>query len=44
MMLGVNPGVYDIGTIDEGNFYCKFCRRFDPGRSLDRRVNCRHVP
>ena len=24
MMLGVNPGVYDIGAIDEGDFYCKF--------------------
>jgi hypothetical protein len=24
MILGVNPGVYDIGAIDEGNFYCKF--------------------
>ena len=23
-MLGVNPGVYDIGAIDEGDFYCKF--------------------
>jgi hypothetical protein len=23
-MLGVNPGVYDIGSIDEGDFYCKF--------------------
>jgi hypothetical protein len=24
MMLGVNLGVYDIGAIDEGDFYCKF--------------------
>jgi hypothetical protein len=24
MMLGVNPGVYDIGAIDDGDFYCKF--------------------
>jgi hypothetical protein len=22
----------------------QFCRRFDPGGSLDRRVNCRRVP
>jgi hypothetical protein len=25
-------------------FYLGFCRRFDPGGSLDRRVNCRRVP
>jgi hypothetical protein len=24
MVLGVHPGVYDIGAIDEGDFYCKF--------------------
>jgi hypothetical protein len=24
--------------------WCANCRRFDPGGSLDRRVNCRHVP
>jgi hypothetical protein len=29
-----------VGTWDE----YKFCRRFDPGGSLDRRVNCRRVP
>ena len=25
-------------------YYDSDCRRFDPGGSLDRRVNCRHVP
>jgi hypothetical protein len=24
MLLGVNPSVFDIGAIDEGDFYCKF--------------------
>jgi exonuclease III len=27
MLLGVNPSVFDNGTIDEGDFYCKFCLR-----------------
>jgi hypothetical protein len=26
------------------NIACKSCRRFEPGGSLDRRVNCRRVP
>jgi hypothetical protein len=27
-----------------GSKACDWCRRFDPGGSLDRRVNCRRVP
>jgi hypothetical protein len=27
MLLGLNPSVFDIGAIDEGDFYCKFCLR-----------------
>jgi hypothetical protein len=27
MILGVNPAVFDIGAIDEGDFYTKFLLR-----------------
>jgi hypothetical protein len=41
---GSNTHLYIISTYFLHKLFYYSCRRFDPGGSLDRRVNCRRVP
>jgi hypothetical protein len=42
-VINLISGISSFERVLLGNNWVYYCRRFDPGGSLDRRVNCHHV-